>query len=60
MIWDLVRGCPSKPEPLPFSRLTFPSQVGKNVTDIKVGDKVGVGCISDSCMSCLECEQVRD
>jgi Zn-dependent alcohol dehydrogenase len=33
-------------------------QVGKNVTDIKVGDKVGVGCISDCCMACQECEEV--
>jgi D-arabinose 1-dehydrogenase-like Zn-dependent alcohol dehydrogenase len=35
-------------------------QVGKNVTDIKVGDKVGVGCISDSCMACIECQQVKN
>ncbi len=33
--------------------------MGKNVKDIKVGDKVGVGCISDSCMTCHECNQVR-
>jgi len=31
------------------------SGVGKNVTKYKVGDKVGVGCISDSCMDCACC-----
>jgi len=29
--------------------------VGKNVTKYKVGDLVGVGCISDSCMNCDNC-----
>lgn len=29
---------------------------GKNVTKFKVGDSVGVGCISDSCMTCASCE----
>jgi len=31
------------------------SAVGKNVTNFKVGDKVGVGCIVDSCMNCSCC-----
>jgi len=30
--------------------------VGKNVTKFKVGDHVGVGCISDSCMKCDGCD----
>jgi len=30
--------------------------VGKNVTNYKVGDKVGVGCIVDSCMNCDCCK----
>jgi len=29
--------------------------VGGNVTKYKVGDKVGVGCIVDSCMACSGC-----
>jgi len=29
--------------------------VGKNVTKYKVGDRVGVGCISDCCMNCAGC-----
>eukprot|EP00090_Calanus_glacialis_P010418 TRINITY_DN1879_c0_g1_i1.p1 TRINITY_DN1879_c0_g1~~TRINITY_DN1879_c0_g1_i1.p1 ORF type:complete len:373 (-),score=97.18 TRINITY_DN1879_c0_g1_i1:75-1193(-) len=33
------------------------SAVGKNVTKYKVGDHVGVGCIVDSCMNCLGCEE---
>ena len=32
------------------------SAVGKSVTKFKVGDKVGVGCISDSCLSCTNCK----
>ena len=31
--------------------------VGSNVTKFKLGDKVGVGCISDSCMKCSSCNQ---
>jgi uncharacterized zinc-type alcohol dehydrogenase-like protein len=31
------------------------TEVGKNVTKFKVGDKVGVGCIVDSCLKCKEC-----
>lgn len=29
--------------------------VGKNVTKHKVGDRVGVGCMVDSCGQCVEC-----
>ena len=29
--------------------------VGKNVTKFKVGDKAGVGCMVDSCMTCNSC-----
>lgn len=29
--------------------------VGANVSDFKVGDKVGVGCMVDSCRSCANC-----
>lgn len=32
------------------------TEVGKNVTKVKIGDKVGVGCIVDSCMNCKQCE----
>jgi D-arabinose 1-dehydrogenase-like Zn-dependent alcohol dehydrogenase len=34
-------------------------KVGKNVKDVKVGDKVGVGCIVDSCLDCSNCKEVR-
>lgn len=30
--------------------------IGKNVTKFKVGDRAGVGCMVDSCMSCPSCE----
>ena len=30
--------------------------VGKNVKDVRIGDNVGVGCISDSCMECSSCQ----
>ena len=30
-------------------------KVGDNVTGFKIGDKVGVGCISESCLSCSAC-----
>lgn len=30
--------------------------IGKNVTNFKVGDKVGVGCIVDSCLTCEACK----
>jgi len=32
-------------------------KVGANVQKYKVGDKVGVGCISESCMVCKSCSQ---
>jgi len=32
------------------------TRVGKNVTKYKVGDRVGVGCIVDSCMGCDGCK----
>lgn len=31
------------------------SAVGSDVTDWKVGDRVGVGCLVDSCGECVEC-----
>ena len=31
------------------------SAIGKNVTKFKVGDKAGVGCMVDSCMTCTSC-----
>ncbi|MCB0403754.1 MAG: NAD(P)-dependent alcohol dehydrogenase [Bdellovibrionales bacterium] len=31
--------------------------IGSKVTKYKVGDRVGVGCLVDSCRSCAHCEQ---
>jgi len=31
--------------------------VGKNVTLVKVGDQVGVGCMVDSCLKCAACKR---
>ena len=31
-------------------------EVGPKVTKVKVGDNVGVGCISDACLNCKTCE----
>lgn len=31
-------------------------EVGKNVTNFKIGDRAGVGCMVDSCMSCESCK----
>ena len=31
--------------------------VGSGVTKCKVGDRVGVGCIVDTCMACKTCDQ---
>lgn len=31
--------------------------IGSNVTDFKVGDLVGVGCMVDSCRTCSACKQ---
>lgn len=33
------------------------SSVGKDVTKFKAGDKVGVGCMVDSCKSCSACKE---
>lgn len=33
------------------------SAVGANVTKFKVGDRVGVGCIVDSCLACDSCHE---
>ena len=32
------------------------SKVGSNVTDFKVGELAGVGCIVDSCQECNQCK----
>jgi len=32
-------------------------EVGIKVTKVKVGDHVGVGCISDSCLDCRMCSK---
>jgi uncharacterized zinc-type alcohol dehydrogenase-like protein len=32
-------------------------EVGSEVTKFKVGDKVGVGCIVDSCQDCSHCKE---
>lgn len=31
--------------------------VGSNVTGFKIGDKIGVGCMVDSCLTCTNCLQ---
>ena len=36
------------------------AQVGSEVTDFKVGDKVGVGCFVDSCGECDMCKAGRE
>ena len=33
------------------------TEVGKNVTKFKAGDRVGVGCIVNSCQSCECCDE---
>lgn len=33
------------------------SQVGEEVTEFKVGDRVGVGCLVDSCRRCASCQE---
>ncbi len=33
------------------------TQIGGKVTRYKVGDRVGIGCMVDSCQSCSACEQ---
>ncbi len=32
------------------------SAIGKNVTNFKIGDKAGVGCMVNSCMKCESCK----
>ena len=32
------------------------TKVGRKVTKVKVGDKVGVGCMTDSCGACRFCD----
>ena len=31
-------------------------EVGSKVTKVKVGDNVGVGCVSDACLKCTSCD----
>ena len=31
------------------------TRVGRRVEDVKVGDRVGVGCVADSCQRCSLC-----
>lgn len=33
------------------------NKIGKNVDKFKIGDKIAVGCIVDSCMDCLSCNK---
>ena len=33
------------------------TEVGKKVTKCKVGDRVGVGCMVDSCLQCVYCKE---
>jgi uncharacterized zinc-type alcohol dehydrogenase-like protein len=34
--------------------------VGKNVTKVKVGDHVGVGCMVDACLGCGPCRRLEE
>jgi uncharacterized zinc-type alcohol dehydrogenase-like protein len=36
------------------------SAVGKSVTKFKLGDKIGVGCMVDSCISCAGCKAGKE
>jgi len=31
-------------------------EVGPKVTKVKVGDKVGMGCLCDACFECVACK----
>jgi uncharacterized zinc-type alcohol dehydrogenase-like protein len=31
-------------------------EIGSKVTKVKVGDNVGIGCISDACLNCKLCD----
>mmetsp|Transcript_14929 Transcript_14929/g.23117 ORF Transcript_14929/g.23117 Transcript_14929/m.23117 type:complete len:98 (-) Transcript_14929:591-884(-) len=33
------------------------AEIGQKVTKVKIGDKVGVGCIVDSCTECAHCQK---
>lgn len=33
------------------------TEVGENVTDFKVGERAGIGCIFDSCRECEQCKE---
>jgi uncharacterized zinc-type alcohol dehydrogenase-like protein len=33
------------------------TQIGSSVTDFKIGDSVGVGCMVDSCGTCPDCQE---
>lgn len=35
-------------------------EVGKNVRNFKTGDKVGVGCMSASCLQCESCNNSEE
>jgi len=35
-------------------------EVGANVTKVKVGDRVGYGCIADGCMDCNACKRSEE
>lgn len=35
----------------------FVTRIGSGVKKFKVGDKVGVGCLVDSCQTCLSCKE---
>jgi uncharacterized zinc-type alcohol dehydrogenase-like protein len=52
-----LQGFPSPMPLVPGHELAgVATNVGKNVTDIKVGDHVGVGCFVDSCLECKPCK----
>lgn len=36
------------------------TEVGSNVSDFKVGDKVGVGCLAASCLDCEFCNNSEE
>lgn len=36
------------------------TKVGSNVSNFKVGDRVGVGCLAASCLSCEFCKDSQE